>query len=339
MSSSWPLAMAVFLSPTRGRSSASSSWKMCKPFPRACGPGEPFGMSCVPLRRNCSFRLIGRLCRRWNGWFTPDGTGWLCGSRNKQSVYSRDRPSRSFSNCTKGDGILTTRVFPNETVCGTLVCSRDGNVLRNGDAHEMHDEEKSVHDAEKFECDAIEVHQNDGKAERKDQARNERHEGQTPAEFVRRFLPDRLQSPRVPFGALKSGLVQRGFTRTPIPEIQISQEDEGPGHRPKRPIGAVAVDFLIHERRERGSVKQPQNQRQYPLVLRPFAVWASMNQFPFKERVAILEHDQCNGRAHGFVGYVTHPVLEPVDDPSANMFSPSQSEQRFDIFVGHLFPL
>ena len=84
---------------------------------------------------------------------------------------------------------------------------RDRDILRDGDAHKVDDEEKSVHDAEELERDPIEVHQDDGQAEREEQARNQRHEGQSSAEFVRGFLPDRFQGPRITFGALETGFV------------------------------------------------------------------------------------------------------------------------------------
>jgi hypothetical protein len=69
------------------------------------------------------------------------------------------------------------RVSRNDETRVTLVCSGDGNILRNGDAHEVNDQEKSVHDAKELECDTIEVQQDDGQTQREEQARNQRHEG------------------------------------------------------------------------------------------------------------------------------------------------------------------
>ena len=55
-----------------------------------------------------------------------------------------------------------------EATCRS-VCAGDGNVLRDGDAHEVDDEQKSVHDAEELEGDAVKVHENDGQTQSKEQ--------------------------------------------------------------------------------------------------------------------------------------------------------------------------
>ena len=93
-----------------------------------------------------------------------------------------------------------------------------GNILRDRHANKVDDEEEAVHDAEELERDAIEIHQQDGQAEGKEETGDQRRKGQPPAEFIGRFLPDRLQRSRIALGSLQASRVQRLIRRSPVLE-------------------------------------------------------------------------------------------------------------------------
>ena len=45
------------------------------------------------------------------------------------------------------------------------VCASDGNVLCNGDANQMDDEQKTVDHTKEFECHLVEIHEENRQAE------------------------------------------------------------------------------------------------------------------------------------------------------------------------------
>ena len=59
----------------------------------------------------------------------------------------------------------------------SIVRAGDGNVLRNGNTHEVDHEQEPVDDAEELEGGAVKVCQKDGETEGKEQACDQRHEG------------------------------------------------------------------------------------------------------------------------------------------------------------------
>src|SRR4029079_1038597 len=68
--------------------------------------------------------------------------------------------------------------------CFRSVCAGGADVLRNGDAHEMHDEQESVDDAEEFERDPVKVHENDRQTQSEQETGDQCHERQSPAELI-----------------------------------------------------------------------------------------------------------------------------------------------------------
>ena len=85
-------------------------------------------------------------------------------------------------------------VWPRDYRFGFWLAIRpgDGYVLRDGNAHKVNREQKPVDDAEKLEGGSIKVCQQDGETEGKEQACDQRHEGQPLAELMVRFSADLL---------------------------------------------------------------------------------------------------------------------------------------------------
>src|SRR5215472_6314691 len=177
------------------------------------------------------------------------------------------------------------------------VGSSDGNILGDGHADEMDDEQESIYDAEELKGDPVEVHEENGQTERKQETYDQRHKRQPAAEFVRRFLADGFECSRISLGTLEACFVQT---------------------RVQRPPRGVSIGLGADEHRERRCENQSQSQRKKPLVLRSLSVRASMDQFSLEERIAIFEDNEGDCGTHSFVRNITNPGLKPVDDPPAH---------------------
>ena len=86
-----------------------------------------------------------------------------------------------------------------------VVRAGNGNVLRDGNSHKVDRKQEPVDDAEKLEGGSVKICQQDGETEGKEQACDQRHEGQPLAELMVGFSADLLQRVGVALGSLNPG--------------------------------------------------------------------------------------------------------------------------------------
>ena len=131
-------------------------------------------------------------------------SGWY---RNAFNGFS-DNVGRAIPTFCSGPGVRTDNLnrrqisIPFSNICIGDTASRivigfwlairpgDGNVLRDSNTHEVDHEQESIDDTEEFEGGAVKVCQEDGETEGKEQACDQRHEGQPPAELLGGFPAD-----------------------------------------------------------------------------------------------------------------------------------------------------
>ena len=77
--------------------------------------------------------------------------------------------------------------------------------MRDRNTHEVDHEQESVDDAEELEGRTVKICQEDGETEGKEQACDQRHEGQSLTELMGGFPADLFQRTGIAIGSLKSG--------------------------------------------------------------------------------------------------------------------------------------
>ena len=115
----------------------------------------------------------------------------------------------------------------------SVVRAGDGNVLRDGNTHEVDHQQEPIDDTEEFERGTVKVCQEDGETEGKEQACNQRHEGQPLAKFMGGFPPDLFQCASIAIGSFKFGCLQGGLACSPVAQVAIAPRINSQGNAHK----------------------------------------------------------------------------------------------------------